>query len=273
MKKCLFCLFFLAPGLLLNAQDEEEDEYAAKEDPAGFYYGINFGGLLANRHTANFYNGYNGTDAYNVVDLVSNRQVYDQIYNQIQMDFEVGEVPVAMKYQAGLVLGINFGWYTDPDFAFFVNADFARIKLTDVFTLWAVDPNNPSGDPIIYPQVISGEENRMHFDLGIHTEYGEYEQLEGYFELYGTLNSVKPVSNEVLIEGYRYNLLQPPSVYRQNDLGGIGWGFGLGTGVRYRFNDNFSFDLGGNLSFQKINLYIDEKLKLNPVLYLRILKT
>jgi hypothetical protein len=272
MKSRIFTAFFLVFPLFGFTQDEGEIIEESSEG-SSFYYGINIGGVLANKYTASYYNGYNGTDAFNLVDLISIQQVYDQIYNKIGRDFYLGEVPLdRMRYKTGILAGLHLGWYTDEDVSFFINADFVRLQLADVFTLESEDPANPSGDPKIYTELILGEENRLHFDLGMHIDFGVSTQLKGYFEMYGSLNSVRPVNNQVYIEGLSYNLLQPPSVYSKTDLGGIGWGIGAGTGIRYRFNKHYSFDLGGALAFQRINLYLVERLKLNPVLYLRILR-
>lgn len=265
--KLVLIIFFLSPffGTGLAAQDEEE----LSGSETGFYFGVNAGGYLANKHTAGYYGGYGD---FAIQDLIAIPQIYSQIYNQLQKDFYMGEYPSNVRYRTGLDVGLHLGYYLDESTAVFSNVDLVRLRVQEVFTLEAENPANPSGDPLIFPQVVSGEENRMIIDLGLHIDYGDRNKASGYLEFFGSFNSVKAKKNEVIIEdALRYSLLMQPNVYNRTELGRVGWGFGVGTGCRLKFNTSFSFDIGVNASFQRIGLFVDERLKLNPLIYVRIL--
>ncbi|MFZ5553256.1 MAG: hypothetical protein ACOZCO_09085 [Bacteroidota bacterium] len=262
----LSALSFFFP-LLAIAQEEEE--IPVLESKTGFYFGINTGACLANKYTAGY---YGGTNEYSLVDLISNPYVKNELSNKFQqLPFWIGEYPAQMRYKPGIAAGFHFGYYTDETSAFFMDVNFVRLTLAATFAIYTDDPNNMSGDPIVYPEILTGEENRLSIDLGYHSDFGE-EKVRGYAEFGGNFNAVKPVKNTAIIEGLQYNLLQN-GYYLQPwiDRGGMGFGFFLGTGVRMKFNQKFTFDLGATANFQRINLWMDEKFKLNPVLYLRLL--
>ncbi len=156
--------------------------------------------------------------------------------------------------------------------ALYSNIDIVRLKFQEVFTLEADNPANPSGDPIVYPQSIIGEENRMIIDLGLHFDFGDPGKPGGYFEIFGSFNATRARKNEVIIENnLKYSLLSQPNVYNRVNLGGVGYGLGIGTGVRVKFNRQYTFDLGATAAFQKIALWDDRRLKLNPLIYVRLL--
>lgn len=246
----------------------QEDENSGG---SSFYFGINAGSIMANKYTAPYYSGYSD---FSIKDLIGIQTIYNQIYNKIQKDFVLSEYPSNERYRWGLDLGLHLGYYLDESTALFSNINVQRIKTQEVFTISATDPANPFGDPIIFPESVIGEERRMQIDLGVHIDYGDRYKAGGYLELFGSFNAVKAQKNDVIIEGLRYSLLRQSTIYNRYDVGGIGWGAGIGTGVRMKFNDKFSFDVGANASFQRINLweeYRPIKLKLNPQVYVRIL--
>lgn len=267
MKNISALLFFTLISAVSHSQEEEEMPVSDSEK--GFYIGINTGGCLANKYTAGYYGG-NGE--YSVYDLIANPYIYNQIYNKFQNNFYVGEMPLEVKYKPGIAVGLHLGLYTDATSAFFTDINFIRLTVAAPFALYSTNPNNPNGDPIIHPETFIGEENRLSIDLGYHSDFGE-EDIRGYAEFGGNFNAVKPVKNNALIEGTQYGLMQSSyAPYNLSlDRGGVGYGFFLGTGVRMKFNQKYTFDIGATVTFQRINLYLEEKMKLNPVIYLRLL--
>lgn len=249
------------------AQDEEE--MPVSDDEKSFYFGINAGTCVANKYTGGFYGG-NGE--YSLYDLLNNPNIYNQIEAKFQADFVIGEMPAVVKYKPGIAVGFHAGYYTDATSAFFADINFIRLTVAAPFALYVDDPNNPGGGPIVYQETLIGEENRLTFDLGYHSDFGE-ELVRGFAEFGANFNAVKPVKNNAVIEGTQYNLLQSsyPPYNLSADRGGIGFGAFIGGGVRMKFNKKYTFDVGVTASFQRINLYLDEKLKLNPVIYLRLL--
>jgi hypothetical protein len=258
-------IFFCGSTLFVHGQ---EDEPEMLSEDRQLYFGLNIGGYLANKYTAPYYAGYND---FTIQELLAIPTIYNQIYNVIQQPFELYSYPENPRYRIGLNLGGHLGYYYTDGTAVFINADFATLRFSEAFLLAAENPANPFGEPTYYTEQISGQERRFQLDLGLHVDFGERREISGYMEIAASLNAVRAEKNEVLIEGLRYNLLVQPNVYNQTKLGGLGYGAVFGTGVRMKFNPKFSFDLGANASFQKIQLYNDPKLKLNPVLYFRIL--
>jgi len=266
--KNIFTLGFIVL-ISFTSFSQEEDEMPVSEGRKGFYFGINTGTCLANKYTAGFYGG-NGE--YSLYDLLSNPNIRNQLETKFQSTFYIGEMPAVVKYKPGIAVGFHAGYYTDGTSAFFADINFIRLTVAAPFALYVTDPNNQNGDPIVYPETLIGEENRLTFDLGYHSDFGE-EDIRGYAEFGGNFNAVKPVKNNALIEGTQYSLMQSsyPPYNPGTDRGGIGFGAFIGGGARIKFNQKFTFDIGVTASFQRINLYLDEKFKLNPVLYLRLL--
>lgn len=262
-------LFLLQFSSVLVAQDEEEIPVSTGKKA---WFGVNLGGILANKYTAPYYNGI-GNGGYTVLDLLANPQIYNQIYNVYNQDFELGELPSNPKYRIGLAIGGNFGFYLDESTALYTNLDFIRLNVAEVMTIYTDNPSNPSGEPIIHPEGIIGQEQRFSIDLGLHFDYGMNQQFMGYVELAGNFNAVKAIKNEARFGTLSYNLLLPPTINPTNQVirGGVGWGAVIGTGVRIKFNKSVSFDLGSSAYIQRINLFQDPKLKLNPSFYVRII--
>ncbi|MFN3342072.1 MAG: hypothetical protein ACK40M_05200 [Flavobacteriales bacterium] len=264
-----FLLIALSLILSVALAQEDEEQSSGLLVAGKFYFGINAGGYLANKHTANYYAGYND---FTIPELIAIPQIYSQIYTVLQSNFRMGEFPANPRYRTGINLGLNLGYYLDESMALYSNIDIVRLKFQEVFTLEADNPANPSGDPIVYPQSIIGEENRMIIDLGLHFDFGDPGKPGGYFEIFGSFNATRARKNEVIIENnLRYSLLSQPNVYNRVNLGGVGYGLGIGTGVRVKFNRQYTFDLGATAAFHKIALWDDRRLKLNPLIYVRLL--
>jgi hypothetical protein len=268
----------------------QDDEYGEPGTGLGLqrtknvWVGISGGSLLANRISAYRYDGsdaeYDGIYDYGFDRLLLNNQIRSQISNELGLtstDFEIGGFPERMRYKPSYTLGVNAGYYISEPFAIYAEANLSRMNLVDAITLEYQDPGSTVSEPQIEICPLTGKEQRLDLTLGGHYDFTYGEQLMFYGEFGLVMNSVRARHNEVQVRSLRYVLTSynrnNPAVYPNVDWGGLSFGGSGGMGFRYKFNRQITFDVGGTVLVQKINLSPDIYQKWRPqyFFYLRAL--
>lgn len=282
MKKLpIIVVFALLTG---SAVCQGRTEFVREKD---VYFGLTGGSLLANKHTATRYDGsdFEYPQRYDLEFLLSFPQIRAEIASNLGVqsnEFRVASdgYPEPLKYRPSVSLGGVFGYYFSEPAAFFVEGVISRISISNAIVLEIDNPSSTLTEPRREICPLLGREDRFDLTVGLHYDFTYGEQLMFYTEFGAMLNSVRPRSNSVFISGKEYvftrnnqntNLLNITNMHP--DPGGIGFGGKLGLGFRYKFNEKFTFDLGGDLFYLRINLGPEDWQKFKPqwMFYIRAL--
>ncbi len=243
-------LFFVFHGFAQESHEAEESSF----NP--WFIGGTGGAYFAHNSSASF---YNGTGTYGINWIFGIQHYSDQIKAQLGLDqqaFYLGEVPENMTYRPGFTIGLNGGYRFNKASNFFFDLNITTFKLKDVYTIYVDDPIN--FEPTIYPQVIIGEEKRLHINIGYRHLFGG-SQTRAFLEVAGSFNDFEVMSNTISVGNISYNLIRPviPNNPHQNiqfQTGGSGIGGVAGAGIHYKMNNDFSFDFGLHARMDKVVL-------------------
>lgn len=266
IKKYSF-IIFCGLVLNLNAQESSENE----QDYHSVYFSVTGGGFHASKKTGVYYNGAGENSITRVIGI---QQIYDQIYNKIGYNFTMGEYPLEVRYKFGINLGLEAGYWVSEYTALTLGVDFVKLNISEGFTLFAENPNNPSGDDLIYPQQILASEQRFQFNLGLHHDVGDNYKAMTFFEWGLNFNAMKVLKHEILIEEtLRYSLLSQ-TTYQNNQFEirnrtGTGFGGYAAFGVRMGFEKNIALDFGLKGYFQRIKFIENQYNVFSELLFVR----
>lgn len=265
-----------------DADEDENLEFADFDHSEyhGFFIGLNFGGYLANKSPASFYNGQAPNDIFL---YLSNPNIYNDIVEALGgYDFTLAEYADDLRYNPAIMLGINMRYRMGAFSS--INADFNYVSLRaeDVLVL-DVNKPNPNGtiDDVFEPYPIWGKEERLIMSLGIQNNLADPGPLVGYVELGGLLTSTKAKENRFSIgdpdTGFgtvSYNILRPELVNNQYVPGKqpttSSFGFYGGLGVNAQF-ENVIMDFGYRASFEKVAFRETDKLGLHHAILIKFL--
>ena len=280
MKNVLFlllmCLFSFAGSAQEVLTDDVDDDAEPSEGfpSSGFYIGGTGGAFFAHGGTASF---YSGQGQYGINWVLSIQQYRDRIKQELgldQQDFTMGQFPDSMTYRPAFTIGLNGGVRLNESSALFFDLNITNIKLQDVFTLYVDDPIN--FEPIIHQAGITGEEKRLNINLGYRQLLGTNEKARPFLELAATFNNTEVVSNEIIIENWRYSLVRPVNPTNPAQIqfitGGSAFGGLVGGGFTALMNKDFAIDFGAHMRFDKIivDRNIENTIKPQWLLFARI---
>ena len=253
-----FCVLSI---VISHSQELEKSSLELKK----FFIGVNAGGYLGNKKTANF---YNGADA-NGLSRVLNTTVYrDQIDQELAYDWYFGEFPEQMRYSVALQLGVHLGYHLSDGFALIGDVDIINLKAQDFVTFLIDDPNNGLPEPTIETKPILREEKRLNFNFGFQNYLSQENNTFVYWSMAFNATSTRFVGNTLKVRNLPDYYVGDPlwigSVNPNNGTvindrgrtrpGGTGYGGLMGGGVKFKFNEQFVFDLGYNLIYTTIKL-------------------
>ncbi len=263
LKKLKLLIFLSIPLIGFGQDDENFEESSAHR----MYISVHGGGFHASKKTATY---YDGSGDNNIVRIISIPTIYDQIYNKIGYDFYMGDYPLKPRYKIGVNLGVDAGWWLSDYTALTIGVAYSNLKLNETFTLYADDPANPFGEPMIYPQQILATEQRFQFDLGLHHDVGANEKYMTFFEWGANFAALKPVKHEIFVENsLRYNLMYQPNIVNNAPRTEIGYGFYAAMGCRMSFQSNMAIDFGMKGYLQRLKLNDIQGFMISELIFLR----
>jgi len=254
-----------------------------KEPLIRWHYGFNFGVYFANRYNANYYNGSeNNVNKFSYV--YNNRSWYQEIKQLMQISqydsLYLLELPANMKYNTTMTGGLFLRYSLTHRLDFFLDATFVKLKADDAVTMkTSHDTTSLQLVPMIFIP-IHGEEERINFDLGVHTTFPIYKKkinlcLEGGFNF----NYTKVLKSFVYFVNKEYSLIniygnqQYSAGYNMQEFpitqGGMGYGVLGGGGIGFTFVPQLGMELGTNIRYVSVNLEGYGALKPSYEVYIR----
>ncbi len=222
-----------------------------------FVIGVNFGAFIPNANTAGLYKG--DVTAYNVFSIFNNANYKSDFDSFFQYDWEVDEVPLAMKYNPGLEIGLHLGKQMEH-IKYYVDFNFAQLTLEDFVIIAINDPNNQSVNQYTYqPIPIFGEENRTFINTGVVANFYDEKEFHMGIPIFAQFNSTKFVSNYIAVNNQRYDINHSPSNQINTVPGGFAFGAGSGLLITFALNKEINFTAGYHAQYSKT--YINTQLE------------
>jgi hypothetical protein len=229
----------------------------------GLILGLNAGTFVANKNTAAMYNGANvsnptiGYYRRGIESIFSDQNTKPTIDQHYQYPYELVELPIDMRYSPGINIGGMVGYRMDKGTLVYLEANFAQIKIQDVFVVEVNDPNNQIPGGTLEQSPIFAEEQRLNMNFGMQFDIFESNGFVGFMPIFGSLSSIKLESNYIVIGERQYNIFHNYSGITNAKIGGLGFGGGTGIGVRYRMVDKYSIGVQYNAIYSKTTLLED----------------
>ncbi|MBI4945042.1 MAG: hypothetical protein HY840_01425 [Bacteroidetes bacterium] len=276
--------------------DEDKPRRRDYKSRKGFHTGVYTGAYFANKSTAGIYDGYGfdpGGNKNNFAGSFMNQSINyyyggktglaDQIAPALgvgigQWHFDQTDMPLKMKYNPGILVGIHMMYGFTQKNALIFNASGTRLTLNGSFTIVldtaSIGPKQP-GHQDLKACSITGAEQRMLFQIGYRRILGEDEVFNFFIEGGAALNMTKLVGNQITINNLQINLASYYSYpnyfgFREKYLSGVGLGAFAGFGLNLTANPKCNLQLIYNSFYEKIKIGIDPKLKFQHSIGLRI---
>jgi len=260
--KYLIAIFLFFSTISLIAQDNSPD----KQDFVGRWdLGLNFGVYLPSNYHAKFYDG--SEENVNKISYVfGNKYWYEDIKRELNASDTVfvRELPTNMRYNAAFQVGIYLRRTFDNYIGFSLQFDYSKLTAADVYTL-EVDPNYIGSEPDIHIYNIWGVEERVNIDL-LFSKYFKTKNpiIIPFFEGGLNITSTKVKEHKIKVENLEYSLVNtyingsyvPGAAQNSYEIyqGGMGVGFSVAAGIKFQLSQQFSFDPGIRIYYQKIKL-------------------
>jgi hypothetical protein len=234
-----------------------------------WFYGLSLGGYFANSSTANY---YNGTGEHSAETALFRQYNFDRIVNhvdQIIESFEIGELPLNMKYNPAIKIGFFGGLNLSRNFAFTGEFNYTKLSIPDRFTL-ITDRYSSLTEPIILLGDIYGTEERIELRLGVQYTANTKGYIHPFLESGINITDTKVIENRVRIQGLTFSIREIRTDYYNIQDYGMGFGIFTGAGLKMDVSDSFAIRIGGSVSFSRINLGENNEVKPQYTAFLRI---
>jgi hypothetical protein len=238
-------------------------------EPVRWFYGLSLGVYFANSSTANY---YNGTGEHSVEKALFRQYNFDRIVNQVDQiieSFEIGELPMNMKYNPAIQIGFYGGLNLSNSFAFTGEFNYTKIKIPDRFTL-ITDRYSSITEPVILLGDIYGTEERIELRLGVQYTAITKGYIHPFLESGINITDTKVIENRVRIQGLTFSIREIRTDYYNIRDYGMGFGIYTGAGLKMDVSDSFAIRIGGSVSLSRINLGDNNEVKPQYTAFLRI---
>ncbi|MDO9184411.1 MAG: hypothetical protein Q7W13_00245 [Bacteroidia bacterium] len=292
----ILLLFCGIQGISQETQDNDNEIPVDFVQKKGLRLGLFVGSYFANQYTAGMYDGYgfdidgnkNGWDN-SLMNQKINMQYggygysgqIDQIATALNVDyhtwtFSQSDMPMNMRYSPSFAVGLNCIYSVDKNNAILLNLNAAKLNIGGNFTI--ITPQQTGSSQInnrIKTFAIKGGEQRLMFQFGYQRILGDNEKLNFFVEGGLHVTITKYDKNEILINSLKIDLT---SYYNQAAYSSavllkkpIGTGFGVfaGFGANITMNPKFTIQLLYSPTYEKINIGINPRLKLQNAVGLR----
>jgi hypothetical protein len=279
-----------------NADDPDNAPTTNKKSK-GFHAGLFVGTYFANKYTAGLYdgNGYDyNSNKNNFENSWMNRKINveyggsagygtDRIATALNVNhgdwsFSESDMPINLKYNVALMLGVNTRYCFNNMDAIILNVYASKLTVNGSFTITLNTPSINTTTPGYTNTrafAIMGNEQRLLFQAGYQRILGDEEnQLNCFVEAGPTVSMAKFDKNQILINTLQIDITTQYNpigyvTYRPKNLTGIGFGAFAGFGLNLNATAKWTLQLLYNPSYDKINIGADPKLTLQHALGLR----
>jgi hypothetical protein len=240
-------------------------------------YGLNIGAYMADKSTANYYNGsgqYTGVGNQGTLEQIigsSNNLNYTRIRQDIGYDYEIHGLPSEMRYNPAMMVGLFATLHLGQRVAVVVESNFMSLKTQDQYTIELARHSNIEGDNI-ERYMISGTEERIDIRIGLkYTFVSETSYIHPFVETGFIATDTKAKNNTARIGNSTYNIYfsGTSQYYPERDFG-----MGIGTyatlGATMDVSESFSFDIGFSGHYNKINLGRNDDFGMQYSLFVRL---
>jgi hypothetical protein len=249
--------------------------------PKGWELVGNFGAYWGNKYQAAFYNG-SKSNVNNINFVLSNYTWNNEIKNILlstvnRDSFALSETPSKMKYSTTMHVGFGGRYNFNPEWAFNVEFNQAKLMAKDFFTIEVFPAfDNESHSYLQYP--IWGIETRTNIQVGVLRTLNTTKKVRPIIELGAVFTNTHVKESKISIEDQPYNLVNiysgsyvPNSNVQEYEIrqGGLGFGGYMNGGVKIMFSNFVSAELFATLYFQQINLEGYNAFKMNEALMFR----
>jgi hypothetical protein len=240
-------------------------------------YGLNIGAYMGDKSTANYYNGsgqYTGVGNQGTLERIigpSNNLNYPRIRQDLGYDYEIHDLPTAMRYNPAMMVGLFATLHLGERMAVIVESNFVSLKTQDQFTIELARHSDIEGDNI-ERHAISGTEERIDIRIGLkYTFVSKRSYVHPFVETGFIATDTKAKSNTARIGNSTYNIyFSGTSQYVPERDFGMGVGAYATMGAALNVSDNFSFDIGFSSHYNKINLGRFDDFGLQYSLFVRL---
>jgi len=236
----------------------------------GWHFGLNFGSYFADKTPALFYNGSGENNLKS--SIIDNQYNYNAIKNVVHYDFAIDSntLPKNMKYNPAMMLGFNAQYNFRKTTGYFIEFNYAKLRTSDVFTL-VVDSFNSTSEPSLRQGMLTGKEERVDINLGLHQTFGKLKKIKPFLEYGLNFNNVKVLESLAQVANMNYSLVSPYNLQYKVVQGGVAFGLFGGAGVQAIFGQSFIMEVGTALNYKKIHLGDNPKFKFQKTIYIRVL--
>ena len=242
---------------------------SGKEPLVRWIYGLSIGAYFANPSTANY---YNGTGEHNVETALNRQHNRDRLIanvDEIIETFEVGELPLNMRYDPGILIGFFGGMQFSKSFTVIGEFNYSRLSVADKFTL-ITDKFTSTSEPYRLLSDIYASEERIDLRLGFQYTWYRDAYIHPFIESGLSITDTKVLENRVNIRGMEFNIREIRTEYYNVRDYGMGFGLYTGVGLNMEVSEGFSFRMGGAVSFSMINLGDNNEIKPQYTIFLRL---
>lgn len=254
----------------VDSHSEGVSSMTSENEPvARWIYGLSIGAYFANPSTANY---YNGTGEHNVETALNRQHNRDRLIanvHEIIQTFEVGELPLKMRYDPGILIGFFGGLQFSRSFAVMGEFNYSRLSVADKFTL-ITDKFTSTTEPYRLLSDIYASEERIDLRLGFQYTWYRDSYIHPFIESGLSITDTKVLENRVNIRGMEFNIREIRSQYYNVRDYGMGFGLYTGVGLNMEVSDGFSFRMGGSVSLSRINLGDNNEIKPQYSVFLRL---
>jgi hypothetical protein len=218
-----------------------------------WFYGINIGGYFAHPSTANYYNGSGEHNVETALNRIYNRDRLVNNVDEIIENFNIGELPLNMHYSPAVLIGFFGGINFSKTLSIIGEFNYTKLTVADKFTIYT-DKFTSTSEPYILLSDIYATEERIDLRVGVQFTYFTDSYVHPFIESGINITDTKVIENKVLVEGMEFSIREIRSEYYNVRDYGMGFGVYTSAGLQMEISDNFSFSMGGSVSYSQINL-------------------
>jgi hypothetical protein len=279
----LFLFFATSAFAQQDTTNTDDDNKTTDKDLRGFHIGLQAGTMFANKYNTSLYNGY-GLDVNGNQNTFLNSFLYQQIVNNYgggngqtdriaqalgvnpgQWSFDESCMPINLKYNIALQVGLNTRYCFDNKTAVILNVNATKLTVNGDFTIYTSGTANTTsssgfqGASNVQTFVITGGEQRLISQLGIQRVLGDNDKLNFFVEGGIDMTLAKFLRNQAIINNLTIDLTPAYSLtgygaVRQHNLIGVGLGGFAGLGINLAISSKYTIQFVYNPSYDKINI-------------------
>jgi hypothetical protein len=286
------CLFFTTPVFAQDTDTTNTDDDQVPKTLRGFHLGLQAGTYFANKYTCNLYDGY-GVDMYGNRNNFANSFMYQRIVNDYgggngqtdrialalgvnpgQWSFTESDMPINLKYNVALLVGLNTRYCFNNKSAVILNVNATKLTVNGNFTMSTYANTGFQGATNVRTFSIVGGEQRLISQLGFQQVLGDNDKLNCFIEGGIDFTMAKYLRNQLIINNLTidmssYYYQANYGSYRTKNLIGVGLGAFAGFGFNLTLGNKYIIQLVYNPSYDRINIGSSPKYTLQQSIGLR----